>query len=411
MLILLNANIVRAGRKPDKKHILVDKGKIIDIVSEVKPDKSDKVRDLQGAWVMPGWFDTGVYACDPGLEHREDLHTAVAAAQAGGFTAIAVMPETNPVIDNRSQVRYVLEQCQSSRVEVVPIGAISHALDGKDLAELMDMRDGGAVAFSDGQTGIQDAGLLKRALEYSSAFDGLIINRPHHKSIAAGGQMHEGKMSTSLGLKGLPPLAETLVVQRDLSILRYTGGRLHLHLISCAESVELIRAAKAEGLRVTCSVSIAHLCYTDTHLSEFDSNYKVLPPLRSEQDRIALIEAVKDGTIDCISTAHTPWHVEAKDLEFTYAEFGMTGLETAFSMYMMYLSKAITPGQLVQAIAERPRTIFGLAKVDVAKGTSLSQLSIFDPKVSWVYDRDSAKSKSRNHPLFGKALLGRAIQL
>jgi dihydroorotase len=411
MFILLNATIIQAGKKPVKRHILTEKGRILDLVTEVSPSKSDQVRDLHGAWVMPGWFDTGVHACDPGFEHREDLQSVMAAAKAGGFTSIAVMPDTQPVTDNRSQIRYVIEQTQHADVQVLPIGALSVHLEGKDMAELMDMREAGAIAFADGQTGIQDAGLLKRALEYCSAFGGLILNRPHHKSIASGGQMHEGVQSTMLGLKGLAALAETLVIQRDLSILRYTGGRLHMHLISCAESVELIRAAKSEGLQVTCSVAMSNLCFTDQALSQFESKYKVYPPLRTETDRQALIQAVKDGTIDCISTAHTPWHIEAKDLEFTYAEFGMTGLETAFSMYQMFLAKDLTPGQFAQAMSSGPRKVFGLEEIKIKVGTELKHLSYFDPKLSWVYDAKSAQSKAHNHPLFGSSLVGKAIAL
>jgi dihydroorotase len=411
MLFIKNATIIHAGKKPVKADVLVKNGVIEEIGQLDKVLKTYKVVDLNGAVVMPGWTDIGVHACDPGFEHREDLDSVVAAAKAGGFATIAVMPDTDPCADSKAQVRYVLEKTAQSGLEVLPIGALSVHIEGKDMAELMDMHQAGAVAFTDGQTGTQDAGLLLRVLQYSAAFGGLIMNHPHHKSIAREGQMHEGVMSTSLGMMGLPVLAETLMVQRDLSILAYAGGRLHFHLISSSESVDLIRNAKAQGLQVTCSVAIANLCFTDQHLAGFESKFKVLPPLRDESDRQALIAGLKDGTIDCISTAHTPWHIEAKDLEFPYAEFGMTGLETAFSMCQMYLAKDFSISQLSKLWSDNPRKILGLKPIKIEKGTSLSALSIFDQKTRWQYNSGSIRSKSTNHPLFGTELIGKAVRL
>jgi dihydroorotase len=411
MQILKNVQVIKSWQEPLDCDICIENGIITAMQPNLTVPKNAEVKEMNGAWVMSGWLDLGVYACDPGYEHREDLHSAMRAAKAGGFASIAVMPDNQPVTDSKSQIKYILDQSKGGGVEVLPIGALSVGLEGKDMAELMDMSEAGAVAFSDGVTGTQDAGLVKRVLEYCTAFGGIVFNRPHHKSISGSGQMHESLTSTSLGMKGLPNLAETLMVQRDLSILAYTGGRLHLHLISCAESIELIRAAKAKGLQVTCSVSIAHLCYTDEMLSQFDSNLKILPPLRSETDRLAFIAAVKDGTIDCICSDHTPWHIEAKDLEFPYADFGMTGLETAFSICRMHLDKSLTVNELQRAWSDGPRRVLGLPAIEVEVGTPASSLSFFSPDAIWRYDHSTMQSRSINHVLFGEELKGRAIRI
>lgn len=386
--------------------LLIRNGIITEIAADIYPATDVEVWDTRGACVSPGWFDTGVQICDPGFEHREDIQSALSAAAAGGFTGIACFANTSPAIHSKSEVLYVKNKAQSyeSPVEIHPLGAVSQNCNGKDLAELTDMHHAGAVAFSDGYRAVQDAGLLLRALQYASAFNGLIMNRPHHKTIAAGGQMHEGVMSTSLGLKGIPALAEELMVQRDLSLLEYAGGRLHIHLVSTAKSIDLIRNARSRGLAVTCSVAAINLCFSDGVMADFDSNWKVMPPLRSHPDTEALRTAVLDGTVDLICSSHTPWNEEAKNLEFPYAEFGMTGLETAFSLCLTHTD--IPEEVLVSKFSMAPRNILGLPAPAIKKGEK-ANLTVFDPEATWKYSISA--SKSANSPFLGTEMKGKVL--
>jgi dihydroorotase len=396
--------------------ILVKEGVIAEIGPGIQaPTPETVVHQHNGAFASIPWLDLGVYVCDPGYEHREDVYSAAAAAAAGGFGALVTMPNTLPAVHSKSEITYLKSKSAGLPVAFYPLGAISNDCAGKDIAELYDMHTAGAVAFTDGASAIQDAGLLLRAMQYVTAFNGLVINRPHHKTIASGGQMHEGIVSTSLGLKGIPALSEHLMVQRDLSLLEYAGpaARLHLHLVSTAKSVDMIRAAKAAGLNVTASVALANLCYTDQALameegaSPFDTSLKTMPPLRSCPDAEALIAGVNDGTIDFICTNHTPWDEEAKNLEFPYAEFGMTGLETAYPMYNMFLAQHIPIERFVDAIAVQPRQLLGLPVPALETGAP-ARFTIFHPETAWTLTTGQVQSKSLNTPLLGKMLQGRA---
>lgn len=411
-ILFKNIRLVLPGKGVSEPQDLLIKDGLIAQAEAV--DASTQVIDLSNAHVSIGWMDVGVYVGEPGFEHRENLDSVAKAAQLGGFTAIASMPNTHPAVHSKSEVAFIQNRTARSGVQFFPIGAISHDCAGKDLAELYDMHATGAVAFSDGANAVQDAGLLLRALQYSTAFNGLIINHPHHKNIAGGGQMHEGVVSTSLGLKGIPSLAENLMVQRDLSLLEYAGpeARLHLHLISTAQSVEMVRAAKAAGLRVTASVAIANLCLTDEALameegaSPFDTHLKVMPPLRSRSDADALIAGVLDGTIDMICSNHTPWDEESKNLEYTYAEFGMTALETTYSFYQMYLSDRLPLDRWVDAVAVQPRKVLGLPIPEITTGHK-AELTIFMPDAEWTCTADQLASLSKNTPLLNKPLKGK----
>ncbi|TNE52612.1 MAG: dihydroorotase [Bacteroidetes bacterium] len=358
--------------------------------------------------VSPGWLDVGTQTCDPGLEHREDLQTVAAAAAAGGFTGLATAPNTLPAVDNKSGIVYIQNKTAGLPVSFYPIGALSVGTDGKDLAELFDMYTAGALAFSDGNHPVQDAGLLLRALQYVRAFDGLILHQPHHQSIAAGGQMHEGVVSTRLGLRGIPALSEEVTIQRDLSLLEYAESRLHLHLISTRKGVEMVRAAKAAGLPVTASVALANLCFTDDKLSTFDSNWKVMPPLRDAQHRDALLEGVLDGTIDFICTNHTPWDTEAKNLEFPFARFGMIGLETAFALCRTYLQDHLSLPQLVRLWAVHPRQVLGLPVPEIKTGAP-ANFAVFAPDQEWTLSAQDLRSKSYNTPFIGEKLRGKVL--
>jgi dihydroorotase len=359
-------------------------------------------------YASAGWMDVGVHTGDPGYEHREDLRTATQAAAAGGFTAIACAPNTLPVVDSKGSVVYIQNKTAGLPVSVFPIGAISIGAKGADLAELYDMHAAGAIAFSDGRMPVQDAGLLLRALQYVQAFQGLIMHQPHHNSIAAGGQMHEGLISTQLGMRGMAALAEEVAVQRDLSLLEYAGGRLHLHLVSTKKGVEMVRAAKAAGLPVTASVAVANLCFTDEALVDFDSNWKVKPPLRDETHRQALLEGLADGTIDFICSNHTPWDQEMKNVEFPFAEFGMIGLETAFALCRTFLEKELPLEQLVQRWAVGPRAVLGLPVPEIKPGAR-AELTLFDPEQAWTFAEKDIRSKSVNTPFVGQKFKGKVL--
>jgi dihydroorotase len=409
MQLLQNVRVYDGSNESLKQDILIQNGVITLIAQHIPVPDGAEVITSANLCVSPGWLDIGVQTADPGYEHREDLSTAAAAAAAGGFTSIACFPNTEPALHTKSEILYVKSKSAGLPVHCYPIGAVSQNAEGKDLAELYDMHATGAVAFSDGKKAVQDAGLLLRALQYSRAFNGLIINTPHHKTIAAGGQMHEGLMSTSLGLKGIPSLAEEIIVQRDLSLLEYAEGRLHIHLISTAKSVKMIRAAKKAGLPVTCSVAVANLCFTDEQLVNFDSNWKILPPLREPSDMHALREGLADGTIDFICSNHTPWHEEAKNLEFPYAESGMIGLQTAFALCRTYLHRELSLGMLVQKLCVAPRQILGLPVPKIEQGQP-AEITVFDPDLSWTLEVGHILSKSKNTPFIGQSFTGKVLK-
>ncbi|MEL6924996.1 MAG: dihydroorotase, partial [Bacteroidota bacterium] len=371
-LLLRNCTIVHPdSRYHGKKVNLFIKDGIIEAIG-ARADAPPRARviDLQGACVSPGWIDVGTQVGDPGFEHREDITTASAAAAAGGYTAIACQPNTQPVIHSKSEVLYLKRSTRDSLVDFFPIGAVSQNCEGGDITEMYDMQQHGAVAFSDGQNSIQNNGLMQRALQYVKAFDGLIINHPHDKSLAPGGLVHEGLVSTSMGLKGIPSLAEDLMVQRDIYLAEYTDSRLHIANISSRRAVELVRQAKAKGLKVTASVAALNLVYQDTALQNFDVHFKVLPPLRESDDTKALLKGIKDGTIDFISSNHVPIEWENKDREFFYSEPGAIMLGTTYALLNTALADKISSEQLVKLLSIRPRQILDLPVPAIKEGAS-----------------------------------------
>jgi dihydroorotase len=363
---------------------------------------------VQGACVSAGWFDVGVQAGDPGYEHREDLDSVTEAAAIGGYTSIATQPNTKPAIHSKSEILYIKNKNLYSLVEILPIGALSVDCAGKDIAEFYDMHYAGAVAFSDGAKSVQDAGLMLRALQYARGIEALVINYPNTKSIAPQGQMHEGIVSTSLGLTGLPAMAEELMIQRDLHLVAYSDGRLHFANISTTRAVELVREAKRQGLRVTASVAALNLAFTDETLTTFDANLKVLPPLRTQQDVDALLEGLADNTIDFIASNHVPLDEEVKNLEFSYADFGAIGLQTTFALSNFVLHKKLTISQIIHKIALAPRQVLGfeLPKIEVGEKANLT---LFNPDEIFVLQEKAILSKSKNSPLVGKLLRGKVL--
>lgn len=306
MLLIKNARIVDPGHPLNgkKRDLLIKNGRVAEIKARLSAASGAEVWDVSGACLSLGWLDLGVHTCDPGLEHREDFQTVAKAAMAGGFTALACLPNTEPVLHSKSEVQYVRNSTRDSLVDFYPIGAVSHNCEGKDITEMYDMHHSGAVAFSDGSNAIQNNGLMMRALQYVKAFDGVILNQPHDLSIASNGQVHEGEVSTSLGIKGIPDMAEEMMVQRDLYLAEYTDSRVHIANVSTANSVALIQRAKRKGVKVTASVAVMNLVFDDSTVLDFDPNYKVLPPLRRKSDISALKKGLKNGTIDIVASNH-----------------------------------------------------------------------------------------------------------
>lgn len=387
--------------------ILISDGRIQAIGTNLSTTRGN-VLSGQNLHCSPGWFDTGVQGGDPGLEHREDLRSVSEAAVRGGFTTISLLPNTEPCIHSKSEISYIKRNQTELPVALLPVGAVSRDCAGVDITEMYDMFQAGAVAFSDGTHSIQNNGLMLRALQYVLAFEGRVVNRPFDRSVGGQGQMHEGVVSTSLGLKGLPNLSEELMVIRDLTLAEYTQSKLHIEHISTCRSVELIAQAKSRGLEVSCSAPILNLIYTDEALSEFNEQFKVLPPLRTEADRQALLAGLKDGTIDLISSNHMPWDGESKNLEFPYSEFGAIGLESCYALYQTFLAEELELDIWQRAIGQQPRAIFGGPESKIETG-ALVNLTVFDSEAEWVVGADTLGSKSNNHPLYGKSLKGRVL--
>ncbi|MCB9263693.1 MAG: dihydroorotase [Lewinellaceae bacterium] len=408
-LLIKNARII----DPDGPHhgpsrdLLIRDGRIDAVGEDIEASGVPRVEGEQ-LCVSAGWMDIGVQAGDPGFEHRENLRSAAAAAAAGGFTAIACQPNTAPALHSKSEVLYILNSSRGQLVDCYPIGAISMDCAGGEITEMIDMHNAGALAFSDGKKPLQHDGLMMRALLYVKAFGGLVINQPLDLEIDNGGQMHEGEASTTLGLRGIPAIAEELMVQRDLHLLEYTGSRLHLANLSTAGSVEMVRQAKKKGLRVTASVSVMNLAFEDTAVNTFDAAYKLMPPLRSKEDREAMKAGVLDGTIDIISSNHIPLEEELKKKEFSYAAFGATGLEVCYAICRTYLSDWLTDEAFVRLAAYNPRKLFGLPAPVVKEGEP-AQLTVFSPALQWMYSRNIVKSRSFNSPFLDKELTGRAV--
>ncbi len=408
-LLIKNVTIIDPNSETDQTQgdLLIRDGLIERIDTGIEAE-GVKMLDAGEAYVSPGWLDIGVYTGDPGYEQREDLETVRDAAAAGGFTSIACQPNTNPVMHTKSEILYVKNSTRGGLVDCYPIGAVSENCAGKDITEMIDMHAAGAVAFSDGRYPLQDSGLMLRALQYVTTFDGVVINQPLDYHIAGEGQIHEGIMSTSLGMKGIPAIAEELMTQRDLELLAYTGSRLHLANLSSAGAVQRLREAKARGLPVTGSVAVLNLAYSDEDLRDFDTNLKVLPPLRHAEDRAALWEGLKDGTIDIISSNHTPLEEERKKLEFPFAGFGAVMLETTYGLLQTTLGAELPVETLVQCLALRPRQLFGLPAPRLEAGQP-ANITVFHPHKRWTPHLQDIRSRSRNTPLLGRELTGAVL--
>ena len=348
-----------------------------------------------------GWFDSSVSLGEPGFEDRETIANGLAVAAKSGFTAIALQPNSYPIIDNQSQINFVKNKANGFATQLFPIGAFTKESDGKDMAELFDMKNAGAIAFGDYNKNSDNANLLKIGLQYVQDFDGLLLAFCQDSSIKGNGVVNEGIVSTRLGLKGIPNLAEELQLSRNLFLLEYTGGKMHIPTISTAKSVELIKNAKAKGLNVTCSVAVHNLVLTDEKLDGFDTRYKVSPPLRTEADRKALIAGILDNTIDMITSDHNPIDIEHKKMEFDGAKSGTIGLETAFGSLLTVL-----PLEKVIEKLTSGKSTFSIENTSIKEG-AIANLSLFNPNESWVFGKENIVSKSKNSAFLGTEMKGK----
>jgi dihydroorotase len=366
---------------------------------------ADKTISQKGLFIFPGFTDIFADFCDPGYEFRETLESGALSAAHGGYTDVFLIPNTQPVVSQKSGVEYIVQRSKSLPVTLHPIGAITKNAEGKELSEMYDMYQSGAVAFSDGTCPVQSSGLLLKALQYVKAISKIIIQVPDEKSISAHGLMNEGVVSTQLGLPGKPVIAEELMISRDIELTRYTESAVHFTGVSSAKGIELIRKAKAEGLPVSCSVSPAHLFFTDVDLVGYDTNLKLSPPLRTAEDRNALRAAVLDGTVDCIATHHLPHHTDHKVVEFEYAKPGMIALETAFALVRSSMP-ALSMERLAELFSFKARELFHLSTPAIAPNQE-ARFSLVLPDEEWT--ATGFVSKSRNSPFVGKTLTGRPV--
>ena len=406
MKILIREAKIIDSKSPFHQQIVdvkISDGLIEKIGKNLAKDSLYKEISQANLHLSQGWMDSSVSLGEPGYEDRETISNGLQVAAKSGFTAIALQPNSFPVIDNQSQIHFVKQKAAQSATDLFPIGALTNNCEGTDLAELFDMKIAGAVAFGDYGQSLANANLLKIGLQYVQDFDGLVIAFCQDEKIKGSGVVNEGIVSTRLGLKGIPNLAEELIVARNLFLLEYTGGKLHLPTISTAKSVDLIREAKAKGLQVTCSVAVSNLVLTDEKLDGFDTRFKLSPPLRTNEDRMALLAGVADNTIDIITSDHNPIDIEHKKMEFDGAKNGSIGLESAFGALLTVL-----PVETVVAKLTYAKSIFSIESSEIAEGKP-ANVTLFSTDGEWIFTKDAILSKSKNSAFLGTKMKGKVI--
>jgi len=414
---LLIKNCIPAGENFDgtsKKDIRIKNGEISEIADEITESDGEELFDAKGAYISGGWMDMHVHFREPGFEHKETVETGCRSAAFGGFTEVACMPNTKPATHTRDVVEFIKKKAEKEAVDVHPIGCVTKERAGKSIAEMSDMKAGGAVAFSDDGDPVYSSQVMRVALEYSSMLGVPIINHEEDLELSRPGHMNEGVVSTKLGLEGTPGIAEETMIARDILLAGFTGGHIHVAHISTRKAVDLVRKAKAEGVNVTTEVCTHHFDLTDEEIDKrhFDTNVKMHPPLRTQDDVDAMIEGLADGTIDVICTDHAPHSIDEKEVEFIYAPNGITGLDTAWSITNMRLLK---PGKLsldevLEKLVVNPRKILNLNVPELKLGEK-ANLTIFNTDETWTYSEREARSKSKNSPYLGDSLTGRATAI
>lgn len=387
--------------------ILIIDGVISKINSSIN-EEADKTIEGENLHVSKGWVDIKASFREPGEEWKETLESGILAAKKGGFTDVAITSDTKNPIDNRSQIEFILNRTKNKPVNILPYGALSQQNKGTDLAEIGDMHEAGAIGFSDNK-GYANAGLLSRALLYTKTFNTKVFITPYEKSISPKGVMHEGITSTKMGISGIPALAEKIQLLRDIELAKYQDSPIHFHTISTKGAVDIIRKAKKEGVKVTCDIAAHQLYFKDTDLTNYESNLKVIPPFREQKDIDALIEGLKDGTIDTICSDHSPQDIEAKKLEFEHADFGIISLESFFGVVNSVLSSKIELEDFIELITDNARKIIGIAPSEIKENNKVN-LTVFNPDKKWIFSENDIKSLSKNTPFIGKELKGIAIE-
>ncbi|MBD79522.1 MAG: dihydroorotase [Crocinitomicaceae bacterium] len=409
-LVLRNSKIVYPGHRLNGKRldIHIKNGKIVEIGKTLKPGSKFQEIKSKNLQVSPGWMDLRANFCEPGYEEKETIETGRKAAAAGGFTAVCLTPNTHPATDSRAGIEFFVNKNGKHPVDLFPIGALSNQMKGDDLSEMYDMKLAGAVAFSNYKSGIENAKFMQLALEYSKGIEARVIAHPNDENISGSAEVNEGENSTRLGLKGIPHLAEELRVNRDIYLSRYTNGILHFSGLSSTKSADLIRNAKKDGLDITCDVSAAQLVLNDDCLEEFDSNYKVKPPIRLESDRKGLLAHVLKGNVDVICSDHEPQNIENKACEFQNASYGMIGIQTVYPLLNSKLKGKIPAEVLVEKLAINPRKVLGMDQVELEEGSN-ANLTFFDPDIKWEYSIKNNLSKSKNSPFIGETFTGKVL--
>ena len=403
-LIVIDKNSEWNKKKVD---ILISNGKIQDIGEFLSPGNA-KSFDMEGANVSPGWLDIGTRLTEPGFESIDDIKSLARSAMKGGYTGLAVFPNTDPVNDNKSIVQSIINKSKDLAVDMFPIASISKGCKGTEMSEMIDLYTNGAIAFSDGKVPVAHTGVLSRALRYTSMLPAPVINHPEDNSISENGIVNEGEMSVYLGMKGRPVLAEYIMMIRDISLCEYNDSQMISHMISASDSVKLVREAKKKKLKINATVSYHNLIASEEVLKDFDSMHKVLPPLRSKADITALISGLKDGTIDAIVSNHYPLDVEDKKKAFYDAKFGAIGLESIYGLLNMHLSDKLDFEIMIDKISNRPREILGLPTVTIKLG-EMANLTIFSDQTISTFTEDDIKSKSKNSPFIGSKIKGKVI--
>lgn len=388
------------------KDVQVKDGKITSIDNGLSDTNAEMI-DGSGQYLSIGWMDMYAFVGDPGLEHKESFDTFTAAAAAGGFTAVATLPNTSPRVQSKSEIEYLKSKARTKLVDVYPLGALSKNNEGVEITEMYDMHAAGAVGFTEGQQSVQHSGVMLRALQYVKTIDSVILNYPNDNTLTVGAVMHESDVSAQLGLKGKPALAEELMIVRDIELAKYSDSKVHISHVSTKKGVDLIRKAKQEGVKITCSIPSYQVQFSDQDLFSYDSNYKVKPSLRANDDNQAVIEGLKDGTIDVICSNHMPQEEEVKKVEFDYADYGMINLQTVYSTVNEFLATQLSVEEIVNKLAVQPRTVLNIEVPELKVGVD-ANLTMFDPSAEWMFDAKSNKSFAKNSPFLGKQLKGKA---
>jgi len=406
MKVLLKSPLILDKRSPfhrKRKNVLIQGGRIIEIGDKVPA--ADRVIDAEGMILSSGWFDLGSASGDPGQEHREDIDSLSKAAAAGGFTEVAVLPNTTPSIQTKNDIAYITRKNDSRLVQVHAIASVTKGNKGEEMTEMIDLHEGGAIAFSDGLRSVYNTDIFLKTLQYLKTFDGLFIDHPHDHWLDLFGQMNEGPVSATLGLKGRPALSEEVAASRNIKLLGYSESRLHLFHVSSPKAIDLVRSGLKKGLRISCDVTAYQALFDDTALQDFDTNYKVVPPLRDKASNEKIIRGLRDGTIGVITSGHLPQDAESKVVEFDHAEPGMINLQT-FASQLVTLSADIAWEDLLEKVTVNPRALLNIALPVIDSGER-ANLTLLDPNRKWMFNADNNLSRSSNSPWLGTELRGK----